>query len=143
MHLVQYVSVVTASNDTLTFYFRFEMPNIYYFRTYVYSIVSVQYVDQKLLKCCMYELQSIVSIQTTVNWNLWWTVGMQMGYVTCECYSKQDAFNPPPLLSLRQCYPHPEFMTTTATTQLNKLPVFTIIFRTTEPRLQTTIWQLG
>jgi len=25
------VSVVTASNDTLTFYFRFEMPNIYYF----------------------------------------------------------------------------------------------------------------
>ena len=40
-HLVQYVSVVTASNDALTFYFRFEMPNIYYFRTYVYSIVSV------------------------------------------------------------------------------------------------------
>jgi len=30
-HLVQYVSVVTASNDTLMFYFRFEMPNIYYF----------------------------------------------------------------------------------------------------------------
>ena len=29
--LVQYVSVVTASNETLTFYFRFEMPNIYYF----------------------------------------------------------------------------------------------------------------
>jgi len=28
--LVQYVSVVTLSNDTLTFYFRFEMPNIYY-----------------------------------------------------------------------------------------------------------------
>ena len=27
-HLVQYVSVVTASKDTLTFYFRFEMPNI-------------------------------------------------------------------------------------------------------------------
>ena len=27
-HLVQYV---TASNDTLTFYFHFEMPNIYYF----------------------------------------------------------------------------------------------------------------
>jgi len=32
---------MTASNDTLTFYFRFEMSNIYYFRTYVYSIVSV------------------------------------------------------------------------------------------------------
>ena len=27
-HLVQYVSVVTASTDTLTFYIRFEMPNI-------------------------------------------------------------------------------------------------------------------
>jgi len=39
--IVQYVSVVMASNDTLTFYSHFEMPNIYYFRTYVYSIVSV------------------------------------------------------------------------------------------------------
>ena len=33
------VSVVTASNGTLTFYFRSEMPNI--FRTFVYSTVSV------------------------------------------------------------------------------------------------------
>ena len=27
--IMQYVSVVTASNDTLTFYSHFEMPNIY------------------------------------------------------------------------------------------------------------------
>ena len=31
-HLVQYVSVVMASNDTLTFYFCFEMPYINYFK---------------------------------------------------------------------------------------------------------------
>jgi len=35
------VSVVTASNDKFAFYFRLEMPNIYYFRTYVYNILSV------------------------------------------------------------------------------------------------------
>ena len=35
-HLVQYVSVVTASNETLTFYFHFEMPNNIYIVTYLF-----------------------------------------------------------------------------------------------------------
>ena len=30
-HLVQYVSIGTASNETLTFYFRFQMTNMCYF----------------------------------------------------------------------------------------------------------------
>jgi len=40
---------------------------------------------------------------------------------------------PSPLLRLRQCYPTPELLLmTTATPQLNKLPLSTIIFRTTD-----------
>ena len=35
--LVQQVSIVTALNETLPFYFRFETTNICYFRTYVYK----------------------------------------------------------------------------------------------------------
>jgi len=35
--LVQQVSIVTASNETLPFYFRFKTTNICYFRTYVYK----------------------------------------------------------------------------------------------------------
>jgi len=43
----------------------------------VYSIVSVYmlYVDLKMLKCYVYDLRRIVSIQKTLSWHLWWKVG--------------------------------------------------------------------
>jgi len=44
-----------------------------------------------MLKCYVYDLLSIVSIQNTISWNLWWKVATLIGCVTCECYSKQDA----------------------------------------------------
>ena len=50
-HLVQYVSVVTASNDTLTFYFRFEIPNIYYFQN-----IRVQHTVTLTLPHCACKL---------------------------------------------------------------------------------------
>jgi len=40
-----------------------------------------------MLKCYVYDLRRIVSIQNTINWNLWWTVGTKMGFVTYKCYS--------------------------------------------------------
>jgi len=43
-----------------------------------------------MLKCYVYDLRRIVSIQNTISWNLWWKVGTYMGCVTCECFSKQD-----------------------------------------------------
>jgi len=38
------------------------------------SLDSYEYVDKKMLKWYVYDLQRIMSIQNTISWNLWWKV---------------------------------------------------------------------
>ena len=89
-HLVQYGSVVKAFNETLTFYF-WKCLSFTIFRTNVYIIVSVQYVDQKMLKYYVYDLRRTVSIQNTRSQKLWLKIGTYMGIVRYRCYSRQAA----------------------------------------------------
>ena len=57
--LIQYVSFEAASNETLTFYFRFEMPNIYYFLNIrvQHSVCVVCRLEDAMLNamCMFYE----------------------------------------------------------------------------------------